>query len=92
METLVDSTFSDDNKGYFKELYESLTIGANWHKPDHYFIFRDIEEYYQRIVQVNKDYKNRIDFAEKQLKNAANSYYFSSDRSIAEYAKRIWKL
>lgn len=92
VETLVDSTFSDDNKGYFKELYESLTIGANWHKPDHYFIFRDIEEYYQRIVQVNKDYKNRIDFAEKQLKNAANSYYFSSDRSIAEYAKRIWKL
>ena len=90
--TLTDGTFSDDGKGYFDELYRSLTVGASWHKPDHYFIFRDLEEYYQTILQVNHDYKNRIGFANKQFKNTANSFYFSSDRSIREYAKKIWSL
>ena len=90
--TLTDGTFSDDGKGYFDELYRSLTEGASWHKPDHYFIFRDLEEYYQAILQVNHDYKNRIGFASKQFNNTANSFYFSSDRSIREYAKKIWSL
>ena len=90
--TLIDGTFSDEGAGYFRELYDSLTIGASWHKPDHYFIFRDLEEYYRAILRVNADYRNRTDFAAKQIKNVANSYYFSSDRSVAEYAKKIWSL
>lgn len=90
--TLVDLTFSDEGKGYFADLYNALTAGTSRHKPDRYFILRDIDEYYRAIIQVNGDYKDRIGFAEKQLKNTANSYYFSSDRSVAEYAKRIWEL
>lgn len=92
VDTLIDGTFSDEGTGYFRELYDSLTIGASWHKPDHYFIFRDVEEYYQTILKVNKDYKDKFGFARKQIKNIANSYYFSSDRSIAEYSDNIWKL
>ena len=92
VKTLIDGTFSDGGEGYFRELYNSLTIGASWHKPDHYFIFRDLEEYYQTILRANADYRNRTDFAAKQIKNVANSYYFSSDRSVAEYAKKIWSL
>lgn len=92
VETLKDGTFSDDGSGYFQELFNSLTIGASWHKPDHYFIFRDLEAYYQTILRVNDDYKSRISFAAKQLTNTANSSYFSSDRSIKEYADRIWNL
>ena len=92
VETLTDGTFSDEKMGYFRELYDSLTIGASWHKPDHYFIFRDLEEYYQTILQSNYDYKNRKGFAQKQFKNVANSFHFSSDRSIKEYAERIWQL
>lgn len=68
--------------GIFRELYDSLLVGASWHKPDHYFIFRDIEEYYQAILRANADYAQRERFAEKQLKNVANSAYFSSDRSV----------
>lgn len=92
LHTLINGTFSDEGQGYFKELYNSLTVGASWHKPDHYFIFRDIEEYYQTILKANADYHNRKVFAQKQLKNTANSYYFSSDRSILDYAKKIWFL
>ena len=92
VETLTDGAFSDGGNGYFRELYDSLTIGASWHKPDHYFIFRDLEEYYQTILQSNYDYKNRKGFAQKQFKNVANSFHFSSDRSILEYAEKIWNL
>ena len=30
--------------------------------------------------------------AQKQFKNVANSFHFSSDRSILEFAEKIWNL
>lgn len=90
--TLVDGTFSDDGMGIFKGLYDALTVGTSWHKPDHYFIFRDVEEYYQTILRANADYRDRNGFAGKQLANTAHSCFFSSDRSIMEYAQNIWQI
>lgn len=92
VETLVDGTFSDGGTGYFKELYDSLIIGASWHKPDNYFVLYDIESYLKTILQINADYADKHEFAKKQLKNVANSSYFSSDRTIKEYARDIWKI
>ena len=91
-DTLVDGTFSDGGKGYFKELYNSLTVGASWHKPDHYFIFRDLPEYVAALVNVNRDYADSAAFAKKQMENTAHAAFFSSDRSIAEYARKIWHI
>ena len=84
-------TFPDE-KGYYTELYASLTIGASWHKPDHYFIFRDLGEYVAALIKINADYKDRADFAKKQIENIASSAYFSSDRTIREYAADIWRI
>lgn len=93
VDTLVDGTFSDDGaqgEGSFSELYNGLLYGTSWHIPDHYFIFRDLPEYVETKLQVNKDYKKRTEFAKKCLKNVANSGDFSSDRTILQYAKEIW--
>lgn len=90
--TLIDGTFSDGGTGCFKELYDALTIGASWHKPDNYFVLYDLQSYVKALLQINGDYKNTKEFAVKQLKNTANSAYFSSDRTIKEYARDIWKL
>ncbi len=90
--TLIDGTFSDGGKGYFQELYNSLTIGASWHKPDHYFIFRDLPEYVSALVAVNRDSADQRGFAKKQMENTAHAAFFSSDRSIAEYAEKIWHI
>lgn len=84
-------TFPDE-RGYYKELYDSLTVGASWHKPDHYFIFRDLGEYVRALLQINRDYQDRRAFAEKQMKNVASSAYFSSDRTVRGYAAEIWGL
>ena len=91
-DTLIDGTFSDGGKGYFKELYDSLTVGAHWHKPDHYFIFRDLPEYVDALIKVNRDYGDTAAFAKKQMENTAHAAFFSSDRAIADYARKIWHI
>ena len=91
VETLIDGTFTDGGKGYFQELYNSLTVGASWHKPDHYFIARDLPEYVDALLRINKDYAS-ADFVKKQFINMASAAYFSSDRSVSEYAEKIWKI
>ena len=90
--SLIDGTFSDDDTGYFKNLYDCLTIGASWHKPDNYFVLHDLESYVNALLKINADYKSGKAFAVKQLKNIANSAYFSSDRTIKEYAEDIWDI
>lgn len=92
VKTLIDGTFRDDGKDSFKELYDSLTVGASWHEPDNYFILYDLGSYVNALLKINADYKDKRPFAVKQLKNTANSAYFSSDRTIKEYADEIWEI
>ena len=89
VETLVDGTFSDGGTGAFKELYDSL---LNWYEPDQYFVLLDLKSYVNTLLKINSDFKERESFAVKQLENVANSAYFSSDRTIKEYAKDIWDI
>lgn len=90
MDALVDGTLDDGNTGMFRELYDAILHGASWHQPDHYFLLLDLMDYCDTRLRLNRDYKNRKDFAKKQLVNIANAGKFSSDRTIKEYAKEIW--
>ncbi|MBQ3554411.1 MAG: glycogen/starch/alpha-glucan phosphorylase [Clostridia bacterium] len=92
LDSLIDGTFSDDGSGEFRELYESILFGANWHAPDHYYLLADFLSYCEAKLKANHDWKDREAFAKKCLKNIANSGKFSSDRTISGYAKDIWKL
>ena len=89
---LTDGTFSDGGTGCFKDLYDALLVGAAWHKPDHYFVLHDLQSYVEALLKINADYKDQKSFAAKQLKNTANSAFFSSDRTIREYAEDIWDI
>ncbi len=90
VETLVDGTFDDGGTGMFRELYTSLTEGASWHKPDHYFLLHDFAAYCDTRLRANRDYRDREAFMRKGVLNMANAGQFSSDRTIREYAKEIW--
>jgi starch phosphorylase len=92
VDTLIDGTFSDGDTGMFKEIYTSLLEGTSWHKPDHYFIFRDFEDYMEAQNKVDEAYRYRLGFARKCLKNMSNAGKFSSDRTIEEYARDIWHI
>lgn len=91
LDTLVDGTFSDGGTGMFAELYNSLLSGASWHQPDHYFLLLDFIPYCETKLKVNRDYKDMYHFRRKCFINTANAGKFSSDRTIRDYAKEVWK-
>lgn len=95
IDTLVDGTFSDggaQGEGSFAELHNSLINGASWHHPDHYFILLDLPSYVETKIKANADYSDREAFGRKCLMNTANAGKFSSDRTILQYAKELWKV
>ena len=92
VESLIDGTFDDDGTGMFKELYTSLTEGASWHQPDNYFLIYDEPDYVKTKLRAIADYADRKAFGLKCLRNIAGAGKFSSDRTILQYAKELWKL
>lgn len=73
-----------------KEMLTRLSnelIGKDW-----FMTFPDFDEYVETREKAYKDYENRIEWAKKMLVNIANAGYFSSDRTIEEYNRDIWKL
>lgn len=62
-------------------------IGKDW-----FMTFPDFDDYVKTREKAYADYENRLEWAEKMLVNIAMAGYFSSDRTIAEYNKDIWKL
>ena len=54
--------------------------------------FPDFKEYVKTKEQAYADYKDRMGWAKKMLVNIAKAGFFSSDRTIAEYNRDIWKL
>ena len=73
-----------------KERLERLSnelIGKDW-----FMTFPDFDAYVKTREQAYTDYENRHDWAKKMLLNIAKAGYFSSDRTIEEYNRDIWKL
>ncbi len=73
-----------------KERLERLSkelIGKDW-----FMTFPDFDDYVKTREKAYSDYENRMEWAEKMLVNIAMAGYFSSDRTIDEYNKDIWKL
>ncbi len=93
LDTLIDGTFSDGGNGSFRELYYALLDGASWHVPDHYYLLGDLESYVEAKLKTNADYRDdRTGFMRKCWINMSCSGKFSSDRTIEDYCKEIWKI
>lgn len=90
LDALIDGTLKDNRTKIFKELYNSILKGASWHDPDHYYLLLDFNDYLETKKRVNSNYKNKREFYKKCWLNMCNAGKFSSDRTIAEYAKNIW--
>ena len=59
---------------------------------DPYFVLADYRSYIETQEQADLVYREPNLWAEKAIRNVAGSGKFSSDRTISEYAKEIWKL
>ena len=82
---LVDGTYSKDTE-LFRELFDSLL------NRDQYFILKDFDAYAEAHKRVNEAYKDKEAWAKMAMTQTVNVGKFTADRTIAEYAKEIWKL
>ncbi len=62
-------------------------VGKDW-----FMTFPDLKEYIRVKETAFKEYENRMEWARKMLINISRAGFFSSDRTIEEYNKDIWKL
>ena len=88
---LVDFIISDEviavgSQENLNRLYKEL-INKDW-----FMTLLDLEDYIKTKDLVFKDYENRDKWLRMSLNNISKAGFFSSDRTIAEYNKDIWKL
>ncbi len=88
---LVDGTY-DPTHQLFKELYDSLVYGVEGQRPDVYYLLADFESYIKAQEKIAADFSDRKAWARKAIINIANAGKFSSDRTIEDYVRDIWKL
>ena len=67
-------------------LYKEL-ISKDW-----FMTLLDVREYIETKETMLDAYENRKEWAKKMLVNTAKAGFFSSDRTIEEYNRDIWKL
>jgi starch phosphorylase len=61
-------------------------------RGDRYFHLADLSSYIDASRRAEKDYQSRAAWAAKAILNVARTGYFSSDRTINEYARDIWQI
>ena len=91
MNQLIDGTY-DPTHQLFREIYDSLVYGVEGQRPDVYYVLADFAAYAEAQEKVAATYANRMKWAKMALLNIARSGKFSSDRTIEDYVRDIWKL
>lgn len=61
-------------------------------KKDWFMALLDLEDYTKTKEEAFKEYEDRQNWAKKMLINISKAGYFSSDRTIEDYNRDIWKL
>ncbi len=82
---LINGTYNEDTE-LFRDLYDSLT------QKDVYFTLKDFDSYADAQRRVDEAYRDEEGWARMAMMNTACAGKFSSDRTIEEYVKDIWKL
>jgi len=89
---LIDGTYGSAGDALFRELYDSLVYGVEGQRPDVYYVLADFQSYVEAQEKISAAYADRLGWAKKALLNVARGGKFSSDRTIEDYVRDIWKL
>lgn len=87
LDMIRDGFFSKGNTDLFKQIIHNLLTGG-----DYYFLLADFASYCECQNRVSTLYHDHNEWIRKAIYNVAYSGKFSSDRTIKEYAKEIWRL
>jgi starch phosphorylase len=87
LELIAGNHFSQHEPGVFAPILDAL-LG----KGDHYLHLADLKSYSEAHARLGELYEDQEGWSRKAILNIAASGTFSSDRTIAEYAKDIWQI
>ena len=85
IDMISEGYFSPDNRDLFKPIVDAIL-----NQGDQYMIMADYVSYIACQEEVSELYRDRYEWARRSILNAAGMGKFSSDRTIAEYARDIW--
>jgi starch phosphorylase len=87
LNAIRDGFFSPDNPGRFRPIFDMLM-----QKGDPYMLLADFASYMACQDRVDACYGDAVEWTRKSIRNVAKMGYFSSDRTIREYANDIWNV
>ena len=85
LDAIAGGQFCGDEPGRYRALVDSLLWGG-----DHYMLLADFDSYLATQARVDALYRDQAAWAKKAIANVAGMGFFSSDRTIAEYAREVW--
>ena len=89
---LINGFYSPEDPERFREIYDSLLNTNCTGRADTYFILKDFRSYAEAQKKVEAAYRNESGWAKSAILNVSHVGKFSSDRTIEEYVRDIWKL
>jgi glycogen phosphorylase len=87
LDAVGGGAFSPDEPGRYRALVDSLLWGG-----DHYMLLADFDSYLAAQARVDALYRDPEAWAKKVIANVAGMGFFSSDRTIREYAQSVWHI
>ena len=91
VKNVMDSLFSGPWLGHHKDKFKPI-FDEIMYRNDVYFILKDFNAYVEAQEKIEKLYKDQLSWQKKCLINIASSGFFTSDRTIEQYAQEIWHL
>ncbi|MDP2785117.1 MAG: glycogen/starch/alpha-glucan phosphorylase [Sulfurimicrobium sp.] len=85
LDMIASGYFSPDQADRFQPIFHTLTRGG-----DHYLLLADYNSYIAAQERVDALYRHPAQWTRCAILNVAGMGKFSSDRTIAEYAEKIW--
>ncbi|HVP98992.1 MAG TPA: glycogen/starch/alpha-glucan phosphorylase, partial [Roseiarcus sp.] len=86
LDEIASGVFSNDEPDRFRGLVDTLT------HYDYFMVCADFDAYWAAQVRVDEAWRDRKRWLRSSILNTANVGWFSSDRTIAEYAREIWNV
>jgi glycogen phosphorylase len=87
LDLIAGNHFSRNEPGVFAPILDTLI-----EKGDHYLHLADLKSYSEAHARLGELYQDQEGWTRKVILNIAASGKFSSDRTIADYAKEIWQV
>ena len=85
LEAISSGVFSQDDPDRFKDLVQGL------YDHDWFMLTADFDAYAAAQRRVDELYMDDAAWYPKTIRNTAHTGWFSSDRTIRQYASEIWK-